>query len=181
MVQNPGIKLTTNQKKQLKDFMHSTKDVQEYRAAQGILLRSERKTAEHVAKQLGVKKDRIFVWCRNFLNKGIQGIKMGRPTGRTPKKSNEAKKIIPLLLKKEPEDFGFLKGRWVVRDIAKAISEEGVKISFKQVHRILKDLDLTLKQPQLRALGSIKKNYKKRRQIRNYQRIASALKKNESS
>lgn len=180
MAQNPGIKLTRNQKKQLKDFMQSTKDVQEYRAAQGILLRGESKTAEHAAKQLAVKKDRIFVWCRNFLKKGIQGIKMRKPTGRIPKKSNEAKKIIPELLKKQPEAFGFLKGRWVIRDIAKAINEEGINISFKQVHRILEDLDLTLKQPQLRAPGSIKKNYKKRRQIHNYQRIASALKKNES-
>lgn len=178
MVREAGIKLTSFQKRELKEFINSTKDVREYRASQGVLLRAEGRTAEEVAKQFHVKKDRLFVWCRNFKKKGIIGLKMGKPTGRTPKKSTKAKKIIPELLRKEPQAFGFLKGRWVVRDIAKALKEEELDISFKQVHRVLKDLDLTLKQPQLRAPGSIKKNYRKRKQIRNYRRIAPALKKN---
>lgn len=178
MVRAPGIELALSQKKELRTFMQSTKNVQEYRAAQGVLLRTQRKTAEEVAMQLYVKKDRVFVWCRNYKKKGIKGLKMGKPTGRNPKKSVKAKKIIPELLKKEPQAFGFLKGRWVVRDIAKALKEENIDISFKQVHRVLNDLDLTLKQPQLRAPGSIKKNYQKRKQVRNYRRIAPALKKN---
>lgn len=179
MVREAGIKLTSFQKGELKEFMNSTKDVREYRASQGVLLRAEGKTAEEVSAQFNVKRDRIFVWCRNFKKRGVIGLKMGKPTGRNPKKSTKAKKIIPKLLKKEPQAFGFLKGRWVVRDIAKALKEEELDISFKQVHRILNDLDLTLKQPQLRAPGSIKKNYKKRKQVRNYRRIAPALKKNE--
>lgn len=178
MVRTPGIELASFQKRELKEFMQSTKDVREYRASQGVLLRAQGKTAEEVAMQFQVKKDRVFVWCRDFKKKGIIGLKMGKPTGRNPKKSVKAKKIIPELLKKEPQAFGFLKGRWVVRDIAKALKEEELDISFKQVHRILNELDLTLKQPQLRAPGSIKKNYKKRKQIRNYRRIAPALKKN---
>lgn len=178
MVRRPGIELTSFQKRELREFMQSTKDVREYRASQGVLLRAEGKTAEEVAMQFNMKKDRIFVWCRNYKKRGIIGLKMGKPTGRNPKKSIKAKRIIPELLKKEPQAFGFLKGRWVVRDIAKALKEEELDISFKQVHRILNDLDLTLKQPQLRAPGSIKKNYQKRKQVRNYRRIAPALKKN---
>lgn len=179
MVRKAGIVLSLSQKKELREFMKSTKDVREYRASHGILLRSESRSAEEVAKLLHVKKDRAFVWCRNYKKKGVIGLKMGKPTGRTPKKSPKAKKIIPELLQKEPRAFGFLKGRWVVRDIAKALKEEDIDISFKQVHRILNDLDLTLKQPQLRAPGSIKRNYQKRKQVRNYRRIAPALKKNE--
>lgn len=178
MVRASGIELTSSQKRELRKFMQSTKDVREYRASQGILLRAQGKTAEEVSQQFDVKRDRIFVWCRNYKKKGIIGLKMGKPTGRTPKKSTKAKKVIPELLTKEPQAFGFLKGRWVVRDIAKALKEEDINISFKQVHRVLNDLDLTLKQPQLRAPGSIKKNYRKRKQIRNYRRIAPALKKN---
>ena len=181
MVRKSGIELASFQKRELKGFMQSTKDVREYRASQGILLRAEGRTAEEVATQFNVKKDRIFVWCRNYKKKGIIGLKMGKPSGRNPKKSIKAKKVIPRLLEKEPQAFGFLKGRWVVRDIATALKEEKIDISFKQVHRILKDLDLTLKQPQLRAPGSIKKNYQKRKQIRNYRRIAPALKKTNNS
>lgn len=178
MVRAPGIELVSFQKRELKEFMQSTKDVREYRASQGVLLRAQGKTAEEVAMQFQVKKDRVFVWCRNYKKRGIIGLKMSKPTGRNPKKSIKAKKIIPELLQKEPQAFGFLKGRWVVRDIARALKEEDLDISFKQVHRVLNDLDLTLKQPQLRAPGSIKKNYRKRKQIRNYRRIAPALKKN---
>jgi len=52
-------------------------------------------------------------------------------------------------MKKDPQAFGFLKGRWMVRDVSKALKEEGVDIGPTQVHGLLRDLGLSYKRPKL--------------------------------
>ena len=161
--------------------MAKTKDKREYRAASGILLRAEGKKAEDVASHLGVTIKQVFAWTRFFRAKGIAGLHMKKPTGRKPIKARIAKKILPSLLSKDPQAFGYLKGRWVLRDIAKELRKEGVQLDFSSVHRILHDIGIVLKSPKMRAPGSVQKNYRKRTQIRNYKRAASMLLKKRSS
>ncbi len=115
--------------------MYSTKDAREYRAALGVLMRGDRKTAKQVGKQLGVTENRVFVWCTLYKRKGIDGFRMKHPTGRPARKGNQAKQIIPELLQEDPQMFGFLKGRWVVRDIAKALKETTSSINSAMTSR----------------------------------------------
>jgi transposase len=175
MTRKAGIVLSDRQRKELTKFMHSTKEAHEYRAALGIVMRGAGTSADKVGRQLGVTANRVFVWCSLYKRKGIDGLRMKHPTDRPACKGNQAKQIIPELLQEDPQLFGFLKGRWVVRDIAKALKEEGVDLSFQQVNRILQDMEITLKSPKLRAPGSIKKNYRKRAEIRRYKKVAPAL------
>ena len=174
MGRHAGIQLSDREEKSLRSFMSKTKDKREYRAASGILLRAERKSADDVARHFGVTRKQVFSWTRFFRAKGVAGLRMKNPTGRTPKKARQAKKIIPTLLQQDPQAFGYLKGRWVLRDIAKELHKEGISIDFSSVHRILRDLGIGLKSPKMRAPGSIHKNYRKRAEIRNYKRIAPA-------
>lgn len=175
MGRKPGIQLSRTQIKALKSFASKTKDKREYRAAMGILSRGENKSAESIARQLGVTIKQIFMWTKKYRAKGLQGLKMKKQTGRIPRKKNAAKKIIPDLIDKDPQLFGFLKGRWVLRDISKELKKEGIDINYTGVYRILKELGIKLKSPRLRAPGSIVKNYRKRAEIRRYKRIAPAL------
>lgn len=175
MPRQAGIKLSNKQKQILKKFMKKVKDAREYRAALGILLRAENKTAEFVAQRLEVTIKQVFAWCKKFKDKGVEGLRVKKQTGRPAKEGNKAKKIIPELIKQDPQSFGFLKGKWVLRDISKELKKEGISLHYSGVCRVLADLGITQKSPILRAPGSIKKNYKKRKEIRNYQKIASAL------
>jgi len=170
-----GIVLLGRQKKGLAEFMKVVKDKREYRAAFGVLLRGEGKSASEVGRKLGVTEKQVFTWCRKFSERGIGGLRMKKQTGRKPIKKSKAKQIIPELLKKDPQAFGYLKGRWVLRDIARELRKEGIDLHYTGVRRALADLGITLKQPKLRAPGSIKKNYRKRAEIRRYKRVASAL------
>jgi len=175
-----GIKLSEGEKSELKKARKGIKDVGSFRAMTGVLLRSEGCSAERVGNLLGVTSKEVFIWCREYREKGIKGLIFGKPSGRPPKEGNKAKKRIPVLLKEDPQLFGFLKGRWVVRDISKQLKKEGIYLSFQSVDRILHDLGISLKRPKLRALGSIRKNYRKRKEIANHKKIAGALLKNES-
>lgn len=181
MGRHSGIRLSDREEKSLRRLMSKTKDKREYRAASGILLRGEGKSADDVARHFGVTMKQVFSWTRFFRAKGSEGLRMKHPTGRTPKKAQQAKKIIPALLRQDPQTFGYLKGRWVLRDIAKELRKEGLSIDFSSVHRILLDLGIGLKSPKMRAPGSVHKNYRKRAEIRRYKRIAPALFKKRSS
>jgi len=176
-----GISLSRTQQKQLREFMKSTKNKIEFRAAQGILLRTEGKSVKKLAHHFGVTVKQVFVWTRKFRSGGIDALRVKKQTGRPSTKAKFAKQRIEKLIDKDPQLFGYLKGRWVLRDIAHELKKEGISFHYSSVHRILHELDIKLKSPKLRALGSIKKNYRKRAEIRRYKRIAPALFKKNSS
>jgi|SRR3989344_1999636 len=179
MARQAGIKLTSKQRNILRKFMEDAKDKREYRAAFGILLRAERKPAEYVAQKLGVTRKQVFAWCRKFKTEGVRALHPRKQTGRPAKEGMKAKKAIPMLLKHDPQSFGFLKGRWVLRDISKALKQENINLHYSGVHRVLAELSIVQKSPKLRAQGSLKKNYQKREELRRYKQISAALLKKE--
>ena len=170
-----GIYLSSGQRKQLRNFARKTKNKLEFRAAQGVLLRSAGKPAEEVARQFDVTIKQVFVWTRKFRTYGAEGLRVKKQTGRPAKKAELAKPRIEKLLDKDPQLFGYLKGRWVLRDISRQLKKENIDVHYSSVHRILGDIGVALKSPKLRAPGSIKKNYRKRAEIKRYKRIAPAL------
>lgn len=175
MGRNAGILISLRERKLLQQFMKATKDAREYRAALGILLRAEKKSAEDVGNKLGITIKQVFMWCRKFKEQGVKGLKVKKQTGRIARAKNKAKEVLPQLLKQDPQDFGFLKGKWVLRDISKQLKKEGINLTYTGVRRALGDLGIVQKMPTLRAQGSIVKNYKKREEIRRYKQIAAAL------
>lgn len=181
MGRSAGISLSRPRRRQLQQFMLKTKDKREYRAAQGILERAEGKSAQAISRRLGVSMKQVFMWTRKFRANGVDGLRVKKQTGRPSTKAKLAKPLIENLIAKDPQTFGYLKGRWALRDISRQLRKEGVAMHFTSVRRMLKDLDIVLKRPQLRALGSIKKNYCKREEIRKYKQIAPAIFKKTSS
>ena len=175
MPNQSGIKLSKDQKNILKKFMQKVKDKREYRAALGILLRSEGKTALFISQKLGTTIKQVFMWCRKFKENGVLGLQVKKQSGRPAKEGNKAKKLIPKLLKEYPEAFGFLKEEWVLRDISKQLKKEKINLNYTGVRRVMSDLGITQKKPILRAQSSIKKNYQKRAEIKRYKKIAAAL------
>ena len=160
--------------------MIKTKNKAEYRAAQGIILRAERKSVEDIAHQFGVTMKQVFVWTRKFRTAGVDGLCVKKQTGRPRTKALLAKPRINEIIDDDPQAFGFLKGRWVLRDISRQLKKEGIEMHWTSVARMLNELKIGLKSPKLRAPGSIKKNYAKRAEVRRYKRIAPALLKKRS-
>jgi len=175
MGRRPDFSLTSTQQRKLRQFMAQTNNKREYRAADGLLLRAEGKSADDVAHRLGVTIKQVFMWTRRFRSTGVDGLHMKKSTGRKTTKADAAKPLIAKFIDKDPQAFGYLKGLWVLRDIARELKKEGIPMHYSSVYRMLEDLGIGLKSPRLRALGSIKKNYRKREEIRRYKRIAPAL------
>ena len=176
---NSGIVLLKRQQNQLKEFSKTAKDKREFRAAMGVLMRGDGKSSAEVAKDLGVTKKQVFMWCKKFRKNGVDGLVVKKQTGRNATKKNEAKNIIKNIIRKDPQTFGYLKGRWVLRDISRQLKKENIDFHYTGVRRALLELGIKLKQPKLRAPGSIKKNYRKRAEIQRYKSVSSALLKKE--
>ncbi len=157
MGMNPGIKLSRAEQRKLNAFLKTTKDAKTYRAVLGVLLRAQGKTAEDAAITLGVTRKQVFKWCARYRQNGIDGLKLSTPPGRPAVRGKKAKKRLPALLRKQPAEFGYLKRKWVLRDLAKQLNQEGIPLCYQSVHVLLQDLGFTVKRPVLRAPGSIKK------------------------
>ena len=175
MGRRPEFTLRATQQQQIRAFMTKTNDKREYRAAEGLLLRTEGRSANDVAHRLGVTIKQVFVWTRKFRSRGVNGLCMKKSTGRKTTKADAAKPLMAQLIEEDPHVFGYLKGRWVLRDIAQELKKEHIHVHWTSVGRMLKELGIGLKKPRLRAPGSLKKNYRKRQEIRRYKRMASAF------
>jgi len=180
MAMHAGIKLAKGERRVLKKLMQTAKEKREYRAAVGILLRGEGHAADSVARKLGVTIKQVFVWCQKFRTGGIEALRVRKQPGRPPRAGDKAKQRIPWILKRDPQAFGYLKGRWVLRDIARQLKKEGISLHYSSVHRVLGDLGIVRKSPRLRARGSLEKDYRKREEVRRYKQVAAALLKKES-
>ena len=162
----------------LEEFTRKTKDKLEYIRGRALLLIAGGKKGGEVARELGVSRGSVYEWESRYTKSGIDGLRRKYSTGRPPVKKMNAKKIIPELMKQDPKLFGFLKGRWVVRDLAKEIEKEtGIGISKTHVERMLQELDLSYKRPKLHVKSDDPNYSRKKRGVRSYQRIAPALEK----
>lgn len=162
----------------LEEYTSKTEDKLEYIRGRALVLRAQGKKGDEVAAELGVSRGSVYEWESRYAKSGIDGLRRKYSTGRPPLKKMKAKKLIPELMKKDPKLFGFLKGRWVVRDIAKEIEKEtGVGISKTHVERMLQELNLSYKRPKLHIKSDDLNYYRKRREVRSYQRIAPAIEK----
>ena len=171
-------KLTRKERRYLEKFIRETKDKQEYARATAILMRWRGKKAKDVAKELNVTMRTVFGWERAYRAGGVDALRKKKASGRPAYKKPAARKLIPELMKKDPQAYGYLKGRWVVRDISKALKEEGVDISRTHVHRLLGELGLSYKRPKLDVKSDDPSSYaRKAREVRAYKQIAPALEK----
>lgn len=170
------LKLDRRRKRELNRFVSKTKDKGEFRRGTAILMRSRRRKVKDIAKELNVSIDAVERWLRNYRKIGIDGVRSKKRPGRPPKLKDKAKVMIDRILKNDPQAFGFLKGRWVVRDTAKALSREtGITISPSYVHEILNELGLAYKRPKLTVKSSDPNYRRKARKVMKYKRAAPAL------
>ena len=168
-------RLTRNEMRKLSRFVKKTRDKMEYARASAILMRSKGMKVKQVASSLQVCMGAVFKWERLYRRNGLDGLRSRKPTRRPAIRGVKARKLIPELMKKDPQAFVFLKGRWVVRDVSKALKSEGVDIGPTQVHGILRDLGLSYKRPKLDVVSDDPSDARKAREIASYEQVAPAL------
>lgn len=168
-------RLIRKERRALERLRKEAKDKLEYVRATCLLMRWKGRKAREVAKELSISMGAVFKWEASFRKNGIDSLMTRKPPGRPSVKKKEARSLIPDLMKKDPQAFGFLKGRWVVRDVSKALKSEGVDISPTQVHGILREIGLAYKRPKLTVKSDDPSYARKEREVRSHKQVAPAL------
>lgn len=79
-----GIKLTAAQERQLKETLHHTHDVRQYRRSLAVLECARGKPVHEVAQSLHVTRQSIFNWVTRFRRAGRSGALLDRPHTGAP-------------------------------------------------------------------------------------------------
>ena len=173
------LNLTTEQKNSLKSLMKNTPDKKHYCRLLAVIQKSSGRTFEDIAKEHDVSIRTVQRWISSYLKMGTKGLEIRKPGGTKFRITDEDREIMLSVLFNDPNIFGFIRNTWSLRSLAKCLTEElDIPISFRHLQRILKDMGIRCKRPKLELEhGSDYEEGKKK--VKNYKKVASALKKRE--
>ena len=117
--------------------------VKTYRRAQGLLFLNQGETYTAVAQRLGVTKQTVSVWAKNYRANGVGMLKDKPRPGRPTKISSVEQAAITALACSDPPQ-GY--SQWSLRLLADHAVEliEADSISYGEVRRILKKTNSNL-------------------------------------
>ena len=121
-------------KKTLKELRYLSKygeSLQERRRSQALLLAKEGRTKKDIASILQVTQRSVFLWLKEFKERGMASLKMGSGRGRKPKISTQKDKEI---IKKHIEAYP----NQPKKAYALTLKEINIDISYDTFKRFLK-------------------------------------------
>jgi len=169
--------ITTVQKNSIRRLMKNTADKRHYRRLLAVLQKSNGKTFADIAKEHGVSIRSVQRWISAYIQTGTDGLEI-KKTGSTKSRiTEEDREIILSVLFNDPNIFGYIRNTWSLRSLATCLTEElDIPISFRHLQRILKGMGIRCKRPKLELEHGPDYDEGKK-QVKNYKKIASALKK----
>ena len=106
-----------------------------------------------VARRVGVHRQSVNRWARQWAQGGRVALKRSRRAGRPPKLSVADRQRLVQGLKRGPAALGYRTALWTAWRVADLIQREcGVKYSTVHAWRVLRDLGWTPQRPAGRAL-----------------------------
>jgi transposase len=106
-----------------------------------------------VARRLGVHRQSVIRWAREFARSGVAGLKRAGRAGRKPRLGLAQLRAIERGLKRGPEALGYSTGLWTSGRVRELIEyETGVRYHEAHVWRILRKLNWTCQRPPGKAL-----------------------------
>jgi len=144
--------LTPKERELLREEMRRTKDVRVMRRAQALLWLAEGERVSSVARRQGVSRQTVYDWLGRFRER--QGGKIGerlkdlpRP-GRPPEKRQQAFKVIPQVIERSPQEFGYRHSVWVVPLMKHYLKvRRGIEVSESTLRRALHGLGYRYRRP----------------------------------
>lgn len=124
------LSLSMKEREELTALLHSEKNVKHWKRYRAILTRAEINNPEEAARITGISTRQLSRHVEAFRQKGIEGIKIKKQTGRPSFVSKKKQEKIVKIIDDNP--YG-----WSTKQIQKLVSERcGVRYSKRQVYRI---------------------------------------------
>ncbi|MCC8368460.1 IS630 family transposase [Xenorhabdus sp. PB61.4] len=125
-----------NERRQMKKFIHKTRDKDYARRLMALLMLHEGQTVSYIARTLHCSRSSVHRWINWLTLYGLEGLK-SLPRGR-PARWNLAPifSLLSFLLSHSPQDFDCLRSRWSIELITQIINELlGLSLSKSTLYR----------------------------------------------
>ena len=141
-------------KKRERERLEAAKDTAtsaKYRdRCRAILWSAEGKTVPQIAELLDVHRTTAQRWVKDYQRFGLDGLDIGKRTGRPPKVDQEVEAVISIAVRANPRDLGYPFTRWTaVTMTAHVARETHVHVHPETIRRAMKRLNLRYKRPKL--------------------------------
>src|ERR687893_3026841 len=129
------------------------RDWKEGRRLRALALHEQGWTGSRIAAALGVSRGAVSQWLKVARQRGREGLRT-QPRGRKARQlTADQRAVLPALLAKGAEAYGFIGAVWTTARVAEVIRQEfGVRHHPAHVSRILKALRWTPQKPVTRSV-----------------------------
>ena len=125
----------------------------EHRRLQAAKLLEQGVHEAEVARRVGVHRQSVNRWARQWVRSGRAGLRAAGRAGRKPKLTEANRTRLREALKRGPEAFGYETGLWTIDRVAALIEQTcGVTYHTGHVWRVLRQLGFSCQRPTGRAL-----------------------------
>ena len=105
-----------------------------------------------VARKYDVAESSVSRWAKSIREKGKNGLKRKKATGRKPKLSNEQKNELAKILNKGALASGFQTNNWTGKRVSAVIKKEfGIEYHFKHIPKLLRSMKFRKVKPKRKA------------------------------
>lgn len=126
-------------------------DLKAWRRGKAVLDYIEGKSVIAIAESLGVARGSVNRWLQAYDRSGLEGLRVKKPPGATPRLSSAQKRKLTLMVEDGPESHGFSTGIWTGPMVGELIRREfGVSYHNHHIPRLLHQLGFSVQRPRKR-------------------------------
>jgi transposase len=142
--------LSPEQRRELDELYHRTRDARLRTRAQMILLAAERgMVAADIAAIVRVDEETVRRWFSRYLSEGVEGLSDAPRSGAPPKATATYRTQLLNVARRRPRALGLPFSLWTAARLADHMAElTGVRMSVPSICRLLREGGMALSRPQ---------------------------------
>ena len=143
-------RLKKRDRNRLESALDGSTDAKYRDRCRAILWSAEGKGVPEIAELLGVHRTTAQRWVKDYHRFGLEGLEIGKSTGRPPKVDREVEAVILEAVHENPVDLGYPFSRWTASTMSAHVAREThVHMHPATIRRAMKRLRLSYKRPKL--------------------------------
>ena len=142
--------LRKNERERIQKALAKSKDARFCDRLRAVLWSEQRMSTPQIAGLLGKDPSTVFLWIKDYLRFGFQGLPLGKSPGRTPSIDAEGHAALTQALGASPRDLGYRFNTWTTATLVEHLYQAvHVCVHQETLRRTLKRLGYRYKRPKL--------------------------------